>query len=135
MKDSSSGWLWFFIFAAGFNFCTGGAIFFDPKWSYSIAYLGTPDASTLRFWADFGFAVLLIGVGYVLVAFDLKRGRGIVLLGVLAKAFDVIVLPSRLLEGLAHEIVLLPAAVDGLFCVGFVVFLIGTRSEAFTRSP
>jgi hypothetical protein len=39
----------------------------------------------------------------------------------LAAAFA---LPLRWSEGLAHPIVLAPAAIDGLFCLGFVWFLV-----------
>ena len=128
MNPTRTRWIWFFACAAAFNFLTGGAVFFTPKWSYSIAYMGVPDDSTLRFWADFGFAVLLIGIGYALVAIDIDRGRGIVLLGVIAKLFDVIVLSVRWLGDIAHAIVLLPATIDGLFCAGFIAFLIRYRA-------
>ena len=127
MKNINTRWVWFFVLAAGFNFFTGGAIFFAPRWSYSIAYIGVGTDSTLRFWGDFGFAVLLVGLGYLIIALDLNRGRGIAFLGVIAKLFDVIVLPTRWAEGLAHPIVLLPAAIDGLFAIGFIVFLIRRR--------
>ena len=42
----------------------------------------------------------------------------------MAKLFDMIVLPLRWLEGLAHPIVVIPAAVDGGFCLGFAWFLL-----------
>jgi hypothetical protein len=131
MKDANNRWVWFFVLAAGFNFCTGGAIFFHPGWSYSIAYIGLPDDSTLRFWSDFGFAVLLVGLGYLIIALDLDRGQGIAVLGVIAKLFDVIVLPTRWIEGLAHGIVIVPAAIDGLFCIGFILYLIRRRSASY----
>jgi hypothetical protein len=77
----------------------------------------------VKLWGDFGFCVTLIGVGYSLVAFDLSN-RAIVWLGIGAKAFDVIVLPSRWLSGITKPVVLLPAAIDALFILGFVWFLI-----------
>jgi len=116
-------WSLTFLAAAGFNFLMGGPIFFAPHWSYRLAYIGEPAESTLRFWGDFGFAVLLIGVGYWIVARDVTRNRGIVWLGILAKAFDVVALSWRWSRGEAHPIVLLPAAVDGAFAVLFILFL------------
>ena len=127
MKSADTRWVWFFVLAAAFNAGTGGPIFFCPAWSYSIAYIGPPDPAALRFWSDFGFAVLLVGLGYLVIALDLNRGKGIAFLGVIAKLFDVIVLPMRWAEGLAHPIVLWPAAIDGLFAIGFVVFLLRRR--------
>ncbi len=127
MKNANTVWVWFFVLAAGFNFCTGGPIFFAPRWSYALAYLAPADDTALRFWGDFGFAVLLVGLGYLVIALDLNRGKGIAFLGVIAKLFDVIVLPMRFHAGLAHSIVLWPAAIDGLFCIGFIAFLFRRR--------
>jgi hypothetical protein len=119
-----------FVAAALFNFVFGGPILLTPAWSYSIAYLPPLDSQgmALRFWGDFGFAVVLIGVGYYLVSRDLARNRGVVWLGVFAKLFDVVVLSYRFALGLAHPIVLVPAAVDGLFMLLFILFLYQTRA-------
>ena len=137
MKADSGRWALLFFAAAAFNFGTGGPIFFAPGWSYRLAYLGEADAGTLRFWGDFGFAVLLIGVGYGILALDVRRNRGIVWLGILAKLFDVIVLTLRWGDGTAHSIVLIPAAIDGTFVLLFVLFLVnGPRSvEDHNPSP
>jgi len=123
-------WRLFFFAAAAFNFCIGGPICFNPGWSHEIAYTGNADAATLRFWGDFGFAVLLIGIGYGIVGLDVNRNRGMVWLGVLAKLFDVVTLSSRWYEGLAHTIELIPAVIDGVFAVFFVVFLLRWRAPA-----
>ena len=117
-------WTVFFFLAAAFNFSMGGPIFFASAWSYSVAYLGPPDPAAIRFWGDFGYAVLLIGLGYAILGLDVDKNRGIVWLGIVAKLFDMIVLPLRWIEGLAHPIVVVPAASDGAFCLGFVWFLL-----------
>ena len=95
--------------AAAFTFSMGGPIFFASAWS---------------FWSDFGYAVLLIGLGYAILGWNVDRNRGIVWLGIVAKLFDMIAPPLRWWEGLAHPIVIAPAAIDGLFCLGFVWFLL-----------
>ncbi len=112
-----------FLAAAGFNFLMGGPIFLASNWSYRLAYVGEPPESTLRFWGDFGFAVLLIGVGYWMVSRDITKNRGIVWLGIFAKLFDVVALSWRWADGIARPIVLLPAAVDGAFVILFILFL------------
>ena len=124
MDHTRQRWTLFFYLAAAFNFSMGGPIFLAPAWSYSVAYVGPPDPGAIRFWGDFGYAVLLIGLGYAIIALDVDRNRGIVWLGIVAKLFDMIVLPLRWLEGLAHPVVVIPAAIDGAFCLGFVWFLL-----------
>jgi len=112
-----------FLAAAAFNFLMGGPIFLAPSWSYRLAYFGETPESTLRFWGDFGFAVLLIGVGYWMVSRDVTKNRGIVWLGIFAKMFDVVALSWRWADGIARPIVLVPAAIDGAFVVLFILFL------------
>ena len=123
MKFERKHWALLFLAAGLFNFCMGGPIFFAPGWSYQLAYIGEADPAALRFWSDFGFAVLLIGVGYFIVAVNVDKNGGIVWLGIFAKLFDVIVLTVRWSDGLAHAIVLFPAAIDGAFVLAFVLFL------------
>jgi hypothetical protein len=95
-------WSLMFLAAAIFNFAMGGPIFLAPGSSYRLAYRGPSTESTLRFWGDFGFAVLLIGVGYWMVSRDLVRNRGIVWLGIFAKLFDVVTLSWRASQGMAR---------------------------------
>jgi hypothetical protein len=123
MQDSRERWSLMFLFAALFNFAMGGPIFFLPTWSYRVAYIGEASAGTLRFWGDFGFAVLLIGVGYWIVSRGVTKNRGLVWLGIGAKLFDVVALSTRWASGIARPIVLAPAAVDGAFVILFVLFL------------
>jgi hypothetical protein len=118
-----TSWSRMFLAAAAFNFAMGGPIFFASGWSYRLAYLGDAPESTLRFWGDFGFAVLLIGIGYWFVSRDVTKNRDIVWLGVLAKLFDVVALSSRWALGIARPVVLIPAAIDGGFVLLFLLFL------------
>ena len=95
MNNSRMYWTVFFYLVAAFNFSMGGPIIFTSAWSYSVTYIVPPDAATLRFWGDFGYAVLLIGLGYAIIGFDVPRNHGIVWLGIVAKLFDMIALPVR----------------------------------------
>ena len=126
---SQKRWSLMFLAAAVFNFAMGGPIFLASTWSYKLAYFGDAQQSAVRFWGDFGFAVLLIGVGYWILSRDVSRNRGIVWLGIIAKIFDVTVLSSRWADGLARPIVLVPAAVDGAFAVLFILFLLSGRGQ------
>lgn len=66
---NSQFWQRMFWVAALFNFSMGGPIMLAPQWSYTLAYLPLltdNNSIALKFWEDFGFSVLLIGVGYYL---------------------------------------------------------------------
>src|SRR5262245_42403477 len=128
---SSRAWSGFFVVAALFNFAIGLPLMFAPDWTFGLAFHDAPQspgALAPKLWGDFGFCVALIGVGYLMVAFDLTN-RALVWLGIGAKAFDVIVLTSRWLAGITKPLVLLPAAIDAAFIVGFVIFLMRSRKQ------
>ncbi len=75
-------------------------------------------------WADFGYCVALIGLGYLFIARDVRRNRALVWLGILAKAFDVVVLTWREIIGMTEPIVLIPAGIDAIFIGFFIRFLV-----------
>ncbi len=126
MTHIASGfWSRIFLGAALFNFAMGIPIMFFPAWSYRLAYhIGNHEvANTYRFFSDFGFTVVAIGIGYFLVSLDVTKNRGIVWLGIIGKLYDVVVLSYRFIIGVAASIVLMPAIVDGVFVVLFILFL------------
>jgi hypothetical protein len=117
-------WSRLFVAAALFNYVIGFPILLARRWSFDLSYVESVgrDPMALRLWADFGFAVLLIGYGYQLIGKDVTKNRGIVILGIVAKLFDVVNLTTLFIWGLAKPVVLLPAAIDGLFVIAFLVF-------------
>jgi hypothetical protein len=122
---SKSGWSRLFLVAALFNYVIGFPILLLRSWSFNLSYVHAVgrDPMALRLWADFGFAVVLIGYGYQIISRDVDRNRGIVILGIVAKLFDVINLSTLYAWGLARPVVLIPAALDGLFTIAFIAFL------------
>ena len=123
-------WRAMFVAAALFNFAIGVPIILFPGWTYGVAYVppvAAGDAVALRFWGDFGYAVTIIGAGYLLVARDPAQNRGLVWVGVAAKLFDVMTLTSRFATGLARPVALLPALIDGAFVILFLLFLYRMR--------
>lgn len=113
-----------FFAAALFNYAIGFPIILARQWTYDVSYVAEVgrDPMALRLWASFGFAVVLIGFGYQIVSRDVLKNRGIVLLGIIAKLFDVFNLTILYWWGLANSIVLVPAFIDAVFVVLFVVF-------------
>jgi hypothetical protein len=126
MKSSSYERFWsrLFLIAALFNYAIGFPILLFRQWSYDLCYVIAVgrDPMAIRLWADFGFAVILIGLGYQTISRDVSKNRGIVVLGIIAKLFDVINLPVLFFLGIARPIVLIPAFIDGIFAALFVVF-------------
>ena len=126
MNDSdrqTHHWSLMFWAATAFNFLIGIPIWLLSRWTYEFAFFDAALPGAVRLWSDFGFAVVLVGSGYAIVAFDVTRNRGIVWLGIFAKLFGVVVLFWRFVIGLAHPLVLAPAGIDGAFILLFVLFL------------
>jgi hypothetical protein len=125
-------WATVFLLAALFNYAIGLPIMLARRWSYDLSYLPevSRDPMALRLWADFGFAVVLIGLGYQIVSRDVSKNRGIVLLGIIAKLFDVFNLTYLYLRGVAKPLVLAPALIDGVFVALFIAFWISTARKS-----
>jgi hypothetical protein len=125
-------WATVFLLAALFNYAIGLPIMLARRWSYELSYLPevSRDPMALRLWADFGFAVVLIGLGYQIVSRDVSKNRGIVLLGIIAKLFDVFNLTYLYLRGVARPLVLAPAFIDGVFVALFIAFWISTARKS-----
>lgn len=119
-------WRMLFVIAALFNFVIGVPIILFRHWSFDLAFRDEVAAAigfAPHLWADFGVFITLIGLGYLFIASDPPRQRMLVWLGVLAKGFDVVVLSWRAFMEIANPIVLLPAAIDGVFMILFLLFL------------
>ena len=120
-------WAAMFVAAALFNFAIGFPLMLARHWAFALAFVSA-DAENAGIapdlWADFGYCVVLIGVGYLIVARDVTRNRGLVWLGIFAKLFDVVVLSWRTVIGMTRPIVLLPAGIDAVFVLLFVWFLL-----------
>jgi hypothetical protein len=124
-------WPKIFFFAALFNYAMGLPILFATEWTYELVYTEniTREPMALSLWADFGIMVILIGYGYQIISRDVTKNRGIVLLGIFAKLFDVVTLSYRYVSEIANAIVLIPAFIDGVFVLFFIIFWLRTRTQ------
>jgi hypothetical protein len=125
-------WAGLFAAAALFNFAIGIPLMVARHWTLALAFrpeILQGNNLAPHLWSDFGYCVALIGVGYLIVAFDITRNRALVWLGIFAKAYDVVILTWRFLIDIARPIVLVPAAIDAAFFLLFVWFLYATRRD------
>jgi hypothetical protein len=112
MKFGVSFWKSIWLAAAVFNFIIGASIVFAREWTYDLAYGPSGDIASQM-------ALRLM-----------TRNHGLVFLGILAKLFDVIALTSRYSVGVASGLALIPAAIDGVFAILFIIFLMWVRSQS-----
>jgi hypothetical protein len=117
-------WSKLFLVAALFNYAIGFPILLLSRWSFDRSFVEAVDRDPVAIWlwADFGFVVILIGFGYQIISRNIRKNRGIVLLGMIAKLFDVINLTLLYAWGFGRPLVLIPALIDGLFAVAFAIF-------------
>ncbi|WP_455210142.1 hypothetical protein [Kaarinaea lacus] len=131
MDSSFCWWKTMWIAAALFNLIIALPLIFATNWTYTLAYAipqHEADLMALRLWRDFGIFVLLIGVGYFIVSMDITINSGLAFLGIFAKLFDVVTLTYRYTIGIAEFIVLIPAIIDGIFMLLFILFLMKTKN-------
>jgi hypothetical protein len=117
---------WLFGVGAAWNFVIGVSILVDPLSSLRLLYAqqpGTDDQLLMMLDRDFGFCVLLFGVGYGIVARDPSRNHGLIWLGIIGKLGVVATLGQRWLTGVATAWVLPAAAGDFVFAALFAWFL------------
>lgn len=132
---AKQGWSGFFLVAAFFNYVIGFPIPMARE-HFKLSYVEATarDLMTLWLWADFGFTVILIGYGYQIVLRDVTRNRGIAILGIAAKPFDVVSLAAPYLQRMAKPVGRIPAAIDGRFTIAFVLFPLSNPPAESTRS-
>lgn len=118
---------WLFALAAAWNLVIGLSILIAPWFSLQLLYGHEPggpnDPLLAMLDRDFGFCVLLFGVGYGIVAVDPSRNQGLIWLGIIGKLGVVASLGQRWLIGMATAWVLPAAAGDLVFAALFVWFL------------
>jgi len=119
-------WQRIFRVAAWWNVLVGAGGLIAPRWGIELFYGAnavSDDLIARLAWGDFSVCVLLFGVGYFIVARDVRKNHGLVVLGVLGKAGVLVSFPLRFFAGEATGWILIPAAVDGTMAMLFVVFL------------
>jgi hypothetical protein len=124
----SSSYKLFFLVAAVYDIVLGGLFFLFYGPLFSALHIALPNnTSYIHLTAAF---VFVQGVGYWIVFRDPEGNRGIVTLGVIYKAaFAGLSAYYWAIGQLLHPIFLVFGALDALFLIGFVMFLMGGRSR------
>lgn len=114
-------WTRFFAFAGIFNLIVGLVLMIDPSlMGKSWSVLPPDDWFFLRI---AGAAITAFGIGYLMVAADLDRHRGIVWIGVIGKALVILVTMIYWIDGTIGFRTVSLALVDLIFVLGFLRFL------------
>jgi hypothetical protein len=82
----------------------------------------------------FLWLALACGVGYLVVGGDLDRNRGVVAVGIIGQLSVSAVLSWNWVAGTIYTPGLIPAAIDFVFAVAFIVFLWSYPYELRDRS-
>lgn len=121
------GWRIFFWLAGALNIFGGAMGLVD--WQRPLVEAGMPTPNYPFFAQLLLIAVVIFGVGYVMVALDPLRHRGIVVLGLLVKVAGTAMTWWAVSQGqLPREpFAVQPLFVDLPWAIGFAIFLFRTR--------
>jgi hypothetical protein len=121
---------WLFITAAIWNLLSAVAALFvltDSSFRRVLGFPGTADTISLQLLAA---CLFVFGLGYYWVSRDLSRNRDLVKLGVIGKPLVFLIFFGHALVKEIPVLLVAPSAVDLLFGVLFLEFLLRTRGKA-----
>jgi hypothetical protein len=121
---------WLFLGAAFWNMLSAGAtliLLTDAEFRARMRFPGIPDSISLQLLAT---CLFVFGLGYYWVSRDLSRNRDLVKLGVVGKPLVFLVFILHVLAREIPVLLALPSAVDLLFGMLFLEFLVRTQSKA-----
>ena len=132
-------WKRFFVVAGLWNWLGAVPLLLLPNLALRGFYrYENPDFMIFCLHESFWIAVLLLGLGYFIVAADPRRHAGIVFMGIVGKSSVAIAWTALFFQGRATALVLLAASGDTLFTLFFILFLVhGIRNTpmiAYRRS-
>ena len=117
-QEIGRGWRWFFWAAAAFNFVIGLSSMIAPDLSVDNRIMG--------------LMIFAFGVVYALVARDPARYGPVVWAGLMGKVGVVALFVPTIANGTAGLLLTLVIALDAIFALGFLAFLL-TKQDDVTR--
>ncbi len=123
-------WRKFFAVAAAWNLLASIPAIILPQLNLEMFYgLVTDDFYTILLNRSFWAAVLIFGIGYLIIAYDPGKSLGIVIMGIIGKILVAVVWFYLFAVDLATALVVFGGTGDSIFTVFFVVYLLrGPRS-------
>lgn len=112
-----------FFFGALWNFVMGGPLFIKSLFGDS-PFSG----AALMYFQGFLCAVILFGIGYLIVGLDLNKNHAIVLLGAIGKIMVFIFFVVYYLKGQIKLYLVLVGTGDLIFAILFFMFLLQYQS-------
>ena len=117
-----------FLIGAIWNLVVGLVfIVLSPLVDSLIPMFGMEVPPSLIFYHSFFGSVIVYGIGYYLVARDINKNHGIVVLGIIAKSYVFILFLIYFILGYSNFLPMLFAIVDLIFACLFVEFLISFK--------
>ena len=110
-----------FAVAAAWNLIGATILIFSPD--FLLARLSINDGNARLLARSLASSVTTWGIGYALVAFDKKRFRDFIWLGVISKTIFFTVYAAAFLDGRISFSAFIPAQVDLAFAILFAEFL------------
>ncbi len=115
-------WMRFFAFAGIFNLLIGLPLLIDPGLLGKSSIFPLPSGDW--FWLRIaGACIVAFAVGYLMVASDLDRNRGLVQIGAIGKALVFLIAFIYVIKGTIGTWTFVAAIVDLIFVIGFLRFL------------
>ena len=121
---SYEGWRIFFLVSALWNLTGAIPALIVPARNLKVMYnLETDDYYTVFLNRALWWAILVFGIGYLIIAYDPGRHLGIVLMGIIGKTVIAAHWYYLFGKGRATYAVVLAATGDSIFTVFFVLYL------------
>ena len=125
-------WRKFFLISACWNMFGAIPALIAPQLNMLIFYgVKTSDFYTLLLNRFAWVAILIFGIGYLIIAYDPKRSVGIVIMGIIGKTCVAVLWYYLFSIDRGTGFAVLAATGDSIFTLYFIAFLILIRGSSF----
>jgi hypothetical protein len=97
--------------------------------AYIMSYFGTPAFlyESMIYYQGFMFAVIIFGIGYLIVGLNIDQNHGIVLMGIIGKLLVFVFFTIHYINGAIASLQLIIAIGDLIYAILFIEFLLNFK--------